>query len=234
MDYKGHFALVPGGRCHPLTVLDDHARYALAVRALADERETSVKTELIHLFQHYGLPNRILCDNGPPWGTSNHGVFTTLGVWLMHLDVIITHGRPWHPQTQGKEERFHRTLNNEVIATRSFHSLDQAQTAFDVFRHTYNHVRPHEALGLQPPITRYQSSLRSYPAQLPSIEYPDTSIVRHVTSRGVIKLKGQQYYLGEAFSGYPLALYPAEDDAMKVFFRHYQVATIDLRASTDL
>jgi transposase InsO family protein len=236
MDYKGHFPLVPRGRCHPLTVLDDHARYALGIRAHADQRETSVKAELIQLFQRYGLPNRILCDNGSPWGTSSaHAVFTTLAVWLLHLDVITTHGRPWHPQTQGKDERFHRTLKDEVIATRSFHSLDHAQTAFDVFRHTYNHLRPHEALGLLPPITRYAPSLRSYPVQLPVIEYPDTATVRHVTSRGVIKFGGQQYYLGEPFSGYPVALYPSEDDAMKkVFFRHYQVATIDLRTPVDL
>jgi transposase InsO family protein len=235
MDYKGHFPLSSAARCHPLTVLDDHARFALGIRALANERETTVKAELIQLFQRYGLPNRILCDNGSPWGTSSHAIFTGLAVWLLHLDVVMTHGRPWHPQTQGKDERFNRTLKDEVLATRSFHSLEHAQTAFDVFRHTYNHLRPHEALGLQPPITRYSPSLRSYPTQLPPIEYPDAAIVRRVTSRGVIKLEGQQYYLGEPFSGYPVALYPSEDDATKkVFFRHYQVATIDPCTPVDL
>jgi transposase InsO family protein len=235
MDYKGHFPLTSAARCHPLTVLDDHARFALGIRALSNQRETTVKAELIQLFERYGLPNRILCDNGSPWGTSTHGIFTGLAVWLLHLDVIMTHGRPLHPQTQGKDERFHRTLKDEVISTRSFHSLDHAQTAFDVFRHTYNHLRPHEALGLLPPITRYAPSVRSYPTQLPLIEYPDTAVVRNVTSRGVIKFEGREYYLGEAFSGYPVGLFPSEDDGTKkVFFRHYQVAQIDLRTPVEV
>jgi transposase InsO family protein len=235
MDYKGHFPLSSAARCHPLTVLDDHARFALGIRALSNQQETTVKAELIQLFQRYGLPDRILCDNGPPWGTSTHGIFTRLAVWLLHLDVMMTHGRPWHPQTQGKEERFHRTLKDEVIATRSFHSLDQAQTAFDVFRHTYNHVRPHEALGLLPPMTRYKPSMRSYPTQLPLIEYPGTAAVRTVTSRGVIKFEGREHYVGESFSGYSVGLFPSEDEGTKrVFFRHYQVATIDLRTEADL
>jgi transposase InsO family protein len=230
MDYKGHFPLTRAGRCHPLTILDDHARFALGIRALPDERGPSVKAHLIQVFQRYGLPNRILCDNGSPWGTSGGGNFTALTVWLLHLDVIACHGRAYHPQTQGKEERFHRTLKAEVLTARSFQTLEDAQAAFDAFRHTYNHVRPHEALGLLPPITRYAPSPRSYPAQLPVIDYPATAMVRCVTTRGVIKFGGKEYYLSEGFCGYPVALYPSEDDAIKtVFFRHYEVGKIDLR-----
>lgn len=235
MDYKGHFPLVRGGRCHPFTVLDDHARFALGIRALSNERTHSVKGELISIFQRYGLPNRILCDNGPPWGSSSPGAFTQLAVWLLHLDIIPSHGRPFHPQTQGKDERFHRTLQAEVLATRSFQTLDHVQETLDQWRHTYNHVRPHEAIGLVPPIARYTPSPRPYPEQLPAIEYPETDVVRRVTSRGVINLWGRHYYLGEGFYGYPVAVRPsAEEGIHTVFFRHYAITNIDQSASLTL
>jgi transposase InsO family protein len=230
MDFKGHFPLVDGSRCHALTVLDDHARFALGIRALPNERAATVTRELTALFRRYGLPNRILCDNGPPWSPSGHGFFTALAVWLLHLDVIPIHGRPFHPQTQGKDERFHRTLQAEVLATQSFATLDHVQQTVDAWRQVYNHDRPHEALAMATPITRYQPSPRPYPSQLPPIEYAEQDLVRRVTSRGVIKLKGRQYYVGEAFSGYPLAVRPtAQDGLHTVSFRHYVVARIDLR-----
>jgi transposase InsO family protein len=230
MDFKGHIPLVGGGRCHPLTVLDDHSRFNLGLRALGSEQTEPVKAELIRLFCRYGLPNRILCDNGPPWGSSV-GPFTTLGVWLLHLDVVPIHGRPYHPQTQGKDERFHRSLTEELLRTRSFATLHDAQAAFDGWRHVYNQVRPHEALGLVPPMTRYRSSPRPYPQQVPVIDYPDTDVVRRPSTRGVIKLRGRSFYVGEAFHGYPVALRPTPDEAgYTVFFRHYAVARIDLHA----
>lgn len=234
MDFKGHIPLVGTGRCHPLTVLDDHSRFALGLRALGDERLPSVQAELIRLFRHYGLPNRILCDNGPPWGSSALGRFTRLMVWLLHLDVPISHGRPLHPQTQGKDERFHRTLVAEVLTTQSFATLAHAQRAFDAWRQVYNLERPHEALGQQPPSSRYQPSPRAYPSHLPAIEYADTMLVRRVTTRGIVKLSGKQYYLGEAFAGYPVALQPTTAEAVyQVLFRHYPVARIDLREPVD-
>lgn len=229
MDYKGHFALARGGRCHPLTVLDDHARFALGIRALANERADMVQEELTTIFRRYGLPNRILCDNGPPWSSSGRGIYTHLSVWLLRLDVVTIHGRPMHPQTQGKAERFHRTLQSEAIASHSFETLTHAQEAFDKFRQTYNQVRPHEALGLAVPLELYRPSTRPYPEVLPSIEYSETDLVRHVTSRGVIKLGGKSYYVSEGFSGYPVAVRETEHDAIRtVFFRHYPVASIDL------
>jgi transposase InsO family protein len=234
MDFKGHFPLVGAGRCHPLTVLDDHSRFALGLRALGDEQLPSVQAELVRLFRHYGLPNQILCDNGPPWGSPVPGSMTRLMVWLLHLDVPVIHGRPHHPQTQGKDERFHRTLVTELLTTQSFASLTQAQHAFDRWRQVYNHDRPHEAIDQQPPISRYQPSPRPYPSQLPTIEYGRSEVVRRVTSRGIVKLGGRQYYLGEGFAGYPVALRPTSEEAiLQVLFRHYPVARIDRRAPVD-
>src|SRR5262245_34752257 len=162
MDFKGHFALARG-RCHPLTLLDDHSRYALEIGACADERETTVRTRLIRLFERYGLPWQILADNGPPWGTAGPERHTRLTVWLLDLDIEVIHGKPRHPQTQGKEERFHRTLKAEVLDGRSFSDLAEAQRAFDAWREVYNCRRPHEALALDVPASRYKPSCRNMP-----------------------------------------------------------------------
>lgn len=234
MDFKGHFPLAPTGRCHPLTVIDDHSRFNLGLRALATEQRSVVQAELTLLFRRYGLPNRILCDNSPPWGTAYLQRWTTLGVWLLRLDIPVSHGRPWHPQTQGKDERFHRTLTTELLSTRSFASLDEVQQAFDDWRVIYNQIRPHEALALTPPMEHYHPSVRSYPEQLPAIEYAAGEVVRRVTTRGAIKLDGARYAIGEAFTGLPLAIRPTADEGIcDVYFRHYVIAQIDRRQPTE-
>jgi transposase InsO family protein len=66
MDFKGHFE-IGRGRCHPLTVLDDHSRYALGVEACGDERDGTARSRLVAVFRRYGLPDAMLMDNGPPW-----------------------------------------------------------------------------------------------------------------------------------------------------------------------
>jgi len=101
MDYKGHFATA-AGRCHPLTVVDDHSRYAVGLRACGDERAGTVQAELTAIFRRYGLPDRMLTDNGAPWGADAVHRYTWLTVWLLELGVAVSHGRPYHPQTQGK------------------------------------------------------------------------------------------------------------------------------------
>ena len=113
MDFKGHFAL-DRGRCHALTVLDDHSRYLIGLSACANETRETVQARLIDLFRRHGLPERLLCDNGSPWGASGADSFTELEVWLLRCGVRMRHGRPYHSQTQGKDERFHRTLDVEV------------------------------------------------------------------------------------------------------------------------
>lgn len=229
MDYKGHFPLAGKGRCHPLTVLDDHTRFDIGLRALPDQRGLTVKNELIRAFQRYGLPNRILCDNSSPWGCWE-GTHTALSVWLMHLDVVVIHGRPWHPQTQGKEERFHRTLERELLSTRTFDTLFDAQYAFDEWRHLYNHLRPHEALGMVPPIDHYRASPRSYPETLPAIEYSSEDLVRTVRGKGEVTFKGRRHYIGEGFRGYPIAFRATDHDSVfNVYFRHYWIRRLDIR-----
>jgi len=166
---QSHFGLAQG-RCHPLTILDDHSRYSLCLKACRDEQGDTVRPHLIETFERYGLPGELLCDNGPPWAAAG-GRFTVLSAWLIRLGITVLHGRPFHPQTQGKDERFHQTLLAEAIRDHSFQDVGQAQQRFDPWRDVYNHERPHEALDLATPASRYRPSPRAYPAQLPKVEY---------------------------------------------------------------
>jgi transposase InsO family protein len=228
MDFKGQIALRQG-RCHPLTVLDDHSRYALALDACGDERAATVQARLIALFERYGLPWRLLADNGAPWGDGG-ARYTALTVWLLRLGIAVSHGRPYHPQTQGKEERFHRTLKAEVLAGEPFADLTMAQGAFDRWRLSDNHERPHEALGLATPSSRYLPSPRRYPARLPEIEYGPDDAVRTVQDGGAVSFANRPFRVSKAFHGERVAVRPTPTDGVRViYFMTHRIAQIDLR-----
>jgi len=229
MDFKGHFP-AGAGRCHPLTVLDDHSRFNISLQACADERAQTVHTHLTAAFQRYGLPERMLMDNGSPWGSDQAHPYTGFTAWLIRLGISVLHGRPYHPQTQGKDERFHRTLQAEVLASRpGWHGLDQLQQAFDHWRGVYNGRRPHESLALDTPASRYQPSPRPLPDQLPAIDYAPGDEVRRVQDHGRIAFRGHVYRVGRAFVGQPVALRAAADGVWDVYFCHQRVAEVDLR-----
>jgi len=230
MDYKGHFPMA-AGRCHPLTVIDDHSRYAVGLRACGDETETTVKTELTSIFRRYGLPQRMLMDNGSPWGSS-HGErrYTRLSVWLLELGIEVSHGRPYHPQTQGKDERFHRSLAQEAVGRRSFADLAACQRRFDWWRTVYNTERPHEALALAVPITRYRPSWRCFPETMEPFDYGPGAILRRVDDDGWLSFRNRPLKLGRAFINRQVALRPAlPDGCFDVFFCGHKVAQFDLR-----
>jgi transposase InsO family protein len=228
MDYKGHFAL-EAGRCYPLTVLDDHSRYALEIGACADQQTQTVQGRLQQLFRRHGLPRRILTDNGAPWGTAGSSEpHTLLTVWLMDLEVSVVHGRAYHPQTQGKIERFHRSLKAEVLDGRTFQGLDQAQAAFDAWRHVYNTRRPHEGIGLVTPDTRYRMSVRPMPETITPPEYAPGEIVRRVQD-GRISFRSKLWRCSKAFSGRAVALRPTEADGVyDLCYRRHVLAQVDL------
>lgn len=228
MDYKGHFALEQG-RCHALTVLDDHSRYALGLSACGNERTDTVQEQLIAVFRRYGLPRRILCDNGPPWGDTFSQGHTALTLWLLQLSIAVSHGQPYHPQTQGKDERFHRTLKAEVLR-QTLRDLTHCQERFDRWRYVYNHERPHEALAMDVPASRYRVSSRPYPETLPAIEYAPGVAVRKVQAHGIVHFRGKEYRVAKVFQGYPLGLRPTIlDGILDVLFCEQVVYGLDLR-----
>jgi len=230
MDFKGWVPLAGQGRCHPLTIVDDHSRYAVCLAACGNEQSGTVQSHLEAVFRHHGLPEALFVDNGSPWSDSGGHPWTRLAVWLLKLGIAVIHSRPYHPQSRGKNERFHRTLNAEVLALRRFCDLAEMQHAFDRWRLIYNFQRPHEALDQEVPASRYKASERTMPDRLPQIEYDTDEIVRTVgTTKDYVSFKGQLWNVPRAFRGERVAIRPLTIDGQYgVFFGSHQIATIDL------
>jgi transposase InsO family protein len=230
MDFKGYFALSAGGYCHPLTVIDDHSRFLVGLKACPNQTSETVKMHLTAIFQRFGLPERMLMDNGSAWGFDLESRHTTLTAWLIRLGIAISHGRPYHPQTQGKDERLNRTLLDEVIKQSSLPNLQESQAAFDDWWHVYNYIRPHEALKLLTPSTRYLPSPHPFPATLPPVTYDADDIIRKVDIVGKIYFHGRTFRISSAFRHQPVALRPTDQDGyFNVFFCTQKVAQISLR-----
>ena len=230
MDFKGHVAMA-SGRLHPLTVLDDHSRFSLVLAACADERTETVKRRLIEAFRRYGLPRTMITDNGSPWGDGPGSPYTPLGIWLIEHGIKISHSRPYHPQTMGKDERFHRSLKAEVLSNARFADLGAADRAFERWRAVYNTQRPHEALALATPASRYRPSRRDYVEAIAPFEYAPDDIVRRVQQGGHVSLLGRAVKVPKAFRGKDIAFRPTQDDGrFEAFFRTQLIATLDLRA----
>ena len=231
MDFKGHFATQAGARCHPLTVIDDHSRFNLLLEPLTNQTGPTVQQALTRAFAQHGLPEALLCDNGAPWGAAEPVCpYTTLTVWLLRLGVRVLHGRPYHPQTQGKDERFHRTLQRELLSRHTWRDLSHCEALFPPYRHRYNCERPHHSLNGDTPVRHYRPSPRSLPAELPALEYAGAMTVKTVRSFGGITFGNQTWYIGRAFAGLPVGLRPCPhtDARWEVWFAHDQLGLIDL------
>ena len=233
MDFKGRMQLACGSWCHPLTIIDDHSRFAIGIEACTDERMQTVRGRLEPILRRYGLPMAIYTDNGNPWGTGVPGQWTRLRVWLLKLGIGLIHATPYHPQGRGKNERFHRSLKAEVIDFATLAGMKQAQAAFDRWRDIYNHHRPHQAIGMAVPASRYRPSPRSFPERLPEPEYDSGEIVRRVgTTKGYISFEGRAWRVPKAFSSERLAVRPLDRDGLYgVFFGATQITTIDLTST---
>lgn len=228
MDFKGPYRLHGGAMCYPLSVLDDHSRYALSLDALPSQHGHEVKRRLIACFEHYGVPRAMLMDHGNPWWatTNGHGL-TRLSVFLIRQGIDLIYGGIGHPQTQGKVERFHRTLNESIRLRPQPQSLEGFQTALDAFRQVYNQIRPHEALADTPPAQRYRPSSKRYLSQPPEWEYPPGSEVRRLSSNGCLYERQRYYFVCHSLDGKRVRLERFEEKIL-VSYRHMHVREIDL------
>lgn len=217
MDFKGHFP-TPESECHPLTILDDCSRYAICLKACASENEEVVRSGLEEAFRKYGLPDAMTMDNGSPWKGYPGQRLSRLTVWLMRLGIKISHSRPRHPQTQGKDERFHRTFKEEVLKYHNFQSLSKAQEHFDEWKELYNTVRPHEALNMLCPAEKYRVSSKTFNEKLPLIEYLPEDVVVKVASNGVICFQGRLYQVGKPLRGEYVALRSVKDKEWDIYY----------------
>jgi transposase InsO family protein len=230
MDFKGTIA-VGQGKCDPLTVIDDHSRFNLVLRATTDQRGSTVQNALTEAFRRYGVPRRINTDNGNPWGipSGRSSDLSTFAIWLVRVGVHLSWSRPGHPQTNGKIERFHRSFNAEVVQGQSFASIDQAQQAFDAWRTVYNEIRPHQGIGMVP-AERYQPAPKAFPEVLPPIEYAPQDIVLKVDKRGRVQLLGRRFILSTSLGGLAIAARPSDhqDGLFSLFFAHQHIGELDL------
>ena len=227
MDFKGDVALADG-RLHPLTVVDDHSRYAVALQATDNQRRRTVQSAVQAAFERYGLPEIILTDNGPPWGDTGQRWLTRFGVWLIEHDVAPWHSPPCHPQSHGKNERFNRTLKHELLDRRTFGDLGQAQQAFDAWRHRYNHHRPHDALALAVPAERYRPSPRPFKAAVEPFQYRPGDMLRSVDVNGRFSFESRRLKASKALVGKQIAIRPTDRDGVfDLVFRHVTLTSID-------
>jgi transposase InsO family protein len=235
MDFKGRVRLSCGAWLHPLTVIDDHSRYAVGLAACANQQTSTVQARLETTFRHHGLPAAIYVDNGSPWGGGRPGQWTPLRLWLIKLGIETIHSKPYQPQGRGKNERFHRSLAVEVLSLAPLKDFDDAQAAFDRWRHVYNRERPHQALGFAIPAERYRPSQRAFPETLPAPQYAPGEIVRRVGStKAYVAFRNRFWKVPEAFCGETLAIRPRlPDGRFAICFGAHEIASIDLKNTSE-
>ena len=177
-------------------------------------------------FREYGLPEAIRTDNGAPFARSAVGGLSRLAVWWIKLGIVPERIEAGHPEQNGRHERMHRTLKLDLRQAEDWRGQ---QRELDRFRHDYNQVRPHEALGMQTPASAYEPSPRPYPQRLPEVDYPDTMLVRTIKSHGHFRWKKHDVFLSEVLWGERVGLLPFDDGCYTVYFAHVPLALFDAR-----
>ena len=227
-DFKGHYRMQNGLRCHPLSIIDDCTRYCLCADAKENERLDSTYASFEATFRQFGLPKILLCDNGNPWGSSQSTSITKFEVRLMELGILTIHIRAVHPQTQGKVERFNRSFKDERLRFYTPKDIIEAQEQRLEYMNFYNNKRPHFALNLDTPSKHYKHSEIKYPKKIERWDYPYGTEVHKVKSSGYITFQGQGYFLSEGLANKEIGiLQPDNDGVFNVIFRQFRVARID-------
>ena len=223
-DFKGDFLMGNGKRCFPLDILDDHSRFLILISPTESTKEIVIPS-FTRAFKEYGLPNAVLCDNGPQFAGFNQG-YNRFEKWLMDLDILPIHERIKHPQTQGKIERFHRTLKDELLRHKTFADIKDADQQMQEFRAKYNYIRPHDALGSACPGSVYVPSTREYSDTIKPYTYSGEFRVRKVNNWGYIRYDMFQVYLSHTMANEYLEIRPNPlGDSLDICYRNFHIAT---------
>ncbi len=225
-DFKGWFRSGDGTRIDPLTISDAWSRYLLRSQAVEKTDTERVRAIFEAAFREHGLPEAIRTDNGAPFASSAVAGLSRLAVWWIKLGIVAERIEAGHPEQNGRHERMHRTLKQDLSPAQDRRGQ---QRELDRFRREYNEVRPHEALRMQTPASVYQPSPRPYPARLPEVQYPDTMLVRTVKSHGHFRWKMHDVFLSEVLWGEPVGLLPVDDRTFTVYFAHMPLARFDCK-----
>jgi transposase InsO family protein len=227
VDFKGWWHGAEGRRCEPLTVRDEFSRYVLELRTLENARYETVRAAFERLFQQHGLPAAIRSDNGSPFASTN-AIFglTRLSAWWLALGIDLERGRPGCPQDNGAHERLHADIAREIEAARQ----GEEQASLDLWRRTFNHERPHEALGMKCPGEIYTHSPRRY-LPLAGLTYEKMRTLK-VNRIGAIRWKKKLIFLSTALSGWSVGLEPCTDGNWAVWFGRLRLGQIDTQTLT--
>jgi putative transposase len=214
-DYKGDFLLGDGTRCYGLTLGDAVARYLIKVEGLPSTREALARPHFEMAFREFGLPWRMRSDNGPPFATVGIGGLSALSIWWIRLGITPERIEPGHPEQNGRQERLHQTLKKETSVK---HTMIEQQREFDRFRHHYNDVRPHEALGQTPPARHYEPSRRPMPAKLLTPEYEAGVETRLVRANGYVSWKGVDLRVTTLLASQPVGFKLVDNDEWEMSY----------------
>lgn len=227
MDSKGEYRMAEGS-CHPLSILDDHSRYAVGLHALPELTAECAYPCVVATLRCYGVPEAMLMDRGALWWSSTNGWgLTWLSVRLIEQGIRLIYGRVRHPQTQGKVERFHRTLKAALRHRGEPEHWAEWPVALAEFREDYNVVRPHEALGMQRPAERYRRSARSYQERAAEWEYPSGSQTQRLNTQGCLDGAGRRWFVCEALAGQRVRV-ERFDGKLLVSYRQMYIREIDV------
>jgi transposase InsO family protein len=215
-----------GVRCDPLTVTDNDSRYLLACAAVPQITTAQVQPILTWLFRSHGLPRALRTDNSSPFASrTGLGGLAQLSVWLLKLDIWPDRMAPGRPDQNGRHERMHRTLGEDVARPPAA-TVGEQPVDFDVWRQDCNTLRPHEALGQRCPAEFYAPSPRCYPEKITMWEYPADHPVRRVGGDGYIKGRDGKIYLSEAMRKATVALAQRDDGNGAIRFRNFDLRTL--------
>jgi putative transposase len=230
-DFKGDFALGDKTRCHPLTLTDAVARYLLKCEGLMHQTDVVVRPHFERAFREFGLPLRMRSDNGPPFASKAIGGLSRLSVWWIQLGITPERIEPGKPQQNGRHERMHLTLKQQTASPPEKTMADQ-QRAMDRFRHDYNDVRPHEALGQTPPGRHYEPSPRLMPDKPREPEYGADVEVRRVRPDGFVSWRGASLKLTPLLSAQPVAFKQIDQDEWELWYGPVLLGHVLLRDGT--
>ena len=226
-DFKGEFRMQNGNYCYPLDIFDDHSRFVIRIKPSESTSDLVLPT-FREAFWEFGMPESVLSDNGAQFAGFRQG-FTQFEKWLMNHDVLPIHGRIKHPQTQGKIERFHRTMKQELLNHYTPTDISDAERILGTWRNIYNNERPHEALGMKCPADVYSPSNRSYHESVEKYEYSGKYHVIKVNNWGYVRFDRWQIYLSETMIGEHIEFRPNHNgDTFIACYRNFAVAEFDV------
>ena len=226
-DFKGEFKMQNGIYCYPLDIFDDHSRFVIRIKP-SESTSNLVLPVFREAFYEFGMPDSVLSDNGAQFAGFRQG-YTQFEKWLMNHDILPIHGRMKHPQTQGKIERFHRTMNQELLNHYIPKDIADAERVFADWRNCYNNERPHEALGMKCPSEIYVPSKRIYCDQVEKFEYSGKYHVIKVNSWGYVRFDHWQVYLSETMIDEHIEFRPNPNgDTFIACYRNFAIAEFDV------